>query len=226
MIFLIFIVQFCFAQEGIWKSICTQSSDCLSYLVCTDGMCTPPNTPTAEQCQSLSFAHKDNRGKNLSVCPPNCGYEEDIVFGPRCIINLQGCLLGKDCRAKGLCGFNGKSCVMTEEGCSSAALCSENGKCGFDGKKCVPSYQGCSTSQECLEEGLCSYLPGPKDYEASHGNCVRSKSGCLKSNICLEKGICGFQNGLCVANVQGCANSQLCKIAGKCRFKPFVGCVK
>lgn len=62
MFVILFFLNLCLAQEGIWKSICTQSSDCTKYLVCTEGRCTPPNPPTAEQCSTLSFAHKDFRG--------------------------------------------------------------------------------------------------------------------------------------------------------------------
>lgn len=226
MIILLFLIQICVAQEGIWKSLCSQSSDCLDHLVCQEGLCTPPNPPTAKQCGSLSFVHQDNFGKAISVCPPKCGFDEDIVLGPRCIINIQGCQLGKECRYKGYCGFNGIRCVRNEEGCAQSRECIQYGRCGFDGKKCVASQIGCSKSDLCTTEGICAYLPGPKDYEASHGNCVRSRTGCLQSQECTKLGKCGFENGLCVSNTQGCANSELCKIQGKCRYQKFVGCVQ
>lgn len=226
MFVILFFLNLCLAQEGIWKSICTQSSDCTKYLVCTEGLCTPPNPPTAKECSTLSFVHKDFRGAAISMCPPNCGFEQKYLLGPRCITNAFGCNRSTQCREKGECGFNGSQCIATEEGCAQSQECLEKGLCGFDGKRCVATNEGCTKSQECTEEGLCAYLPGPKDYEASHGTCVRSRSGCKKSSICKKNGFCGFSNGLCVTNTQGCANSEACRANNQCTHRPFVGCVR
>ena len=226
MMLILFFLNLCLAQEGIWKSICNQSSDCLGYLVCTQGECVPPNPPSADQCKTLSFAHKDLRGTAISMCPPDCGFEQKYMYGPRCIRNSFGCSRSKECRDEGLCGFNGSSCMATEEGCAQSKECKTKGLCGFDGKVCVATNEGCTLSEQCAEEGLCAYLPGPKDYEASHGTCVRSRSGCKKSNNCKKEGFCGYANGLCVTNTQGCANSEVCRANNQCTYRPFVGCVR
>jgi hypothetical protein len=226
MLWIIFFLNLCFAQEGIWKSLCGQSSDCIGHLVCTEGLCMPPNPPTSEQCQTLSFAHKDFRGGTISMCPPDCGFEEKVVYGPRCTRNTKGCSLSTECRQDGLCGFNGEICIPTEEGCAQSLLCRTKGLCGFDGKVCVATNEGCSKSERCMEDGLCGYLPGPKDYEASHGTCVRSRSGCKKSKVCKKNGFCGFNNGLCVTNPQGCANAEICRTQSLCTHRSFVGCVR
>ena len=226
MFWIVFLLNLVFAQEGIWKSMCTQSSDCIGHLVCTEGVCTPPNPPTAEQCQTLSFVHQDLRGLAISMCPPNCGYEEKIVYGPQCVLDAKGCQLSTECRNEGLCGFNGSACIPTEEGCAQSNECSTKGLCGFDGKKCVATNEGCAQSERCHESGFCAYLPGPKDYEASHGACVRSKIGCTKSTECKKNGFCGFRNGQCVTDQLGCVNSEVCRTNNQCKHKAFVGCVK
>ena len=226
MFFLLFFLNICMAQDGIWKSMCTQTSDCVGHLICLDGLCTPPNPPSAEQCKTLSFVHMDLRGHAISTCPPDCGFEEEVVYGPRCIRNEQGCALASDCREEGKCSFNGSSCIETEEGCANSILCKEKGLCGFDGKKCAATNEGCENSRLCKELGWCAYMPGPKDYELSHGACVRSRSGCRKSEKCTQKGFCGFKNGTCVTNTQGCANSSDCKVNRICKYKPFAGCIK
>ncbi|MEC7988218.1 MAG: hypothetical protein VX278_23830 [Myxococcota bacterium] len=229
MLFFLFFFQLCFAQEpgmGIWKSICQQSSDCIGYLICQEGRCIPPNPPSEKQCSNFSFAHYDTAGQKLSQCPPDCGFKEDPIYGPYCITNEQGCLSSALCREEGYCAFDGKQCTLSEEGCASSAQCLIRGECGFDGKKCVATKEGCSLSSLCKNEGWCAYIPGPKDYEASHGTCGRSKSGCSQSLTCRQKGKCGFENGSCTATAQGCANSMDCKQQEICRYQRFQGCLK
>ena len=123
MFFLLFFLNICMAQDGIWKSMCVQTSDCIGHLICIDGLCAPPNPPTAEQCQTLSFVHIDLRGHAISACPPACGFEQEVVYGPRCVQNEQGCALASKCRVEGKCSFNGNTCIETEEGCANSLLC-------------------------------------------------------------------------------------------------------
>ena len=81
----------------IWKSICTQ------LIASPSGM--PRRIMQFSQSSNcatmpnVKFVHQDTRGKAI-VCPPKCGFEE--VYSSLVAINLQGCLLGKECRYKGI----------------------------------------------------------------------------------------------------------------------------
>lgn len=229
MLFVLIFIQLGLAQEtgmGIWKSICKTSSECIGYLVCEDNRCTPPNPPDEKQCSEFSYAHFDTKGQKLSQCPPDCGFKNDQIYGPYCVTNEVGCLSAPLCREEGYCGFNGKQCVLSEEGCANSTQCAIKGICGFDGKKCVATKEGCTKSALCQSEGWCAYIPGPKDYEASHGTCGRSRSGCSQSFVCKQNGKCGFENGVCVTTAQGCANSNDCRNQDLCRYQRFQGCLK
>lgn len=212
--------------DRIYNSICSKNSDCLDYLICKKKKCVPYKPPSAEKCGQLSYVHRTKSGKTITQCPPACGFEQDLVYGPRCVNNAEGCLASVECRQNGNCTFNGQNCVPDEEGCSNSSDCKTKGLCGFDGERCVPSFEGCSASTQCKQQGYCTYIAGPKDWEASHGRCEKDVTGCIKSDFCTVYGQCGFANGSCIATVMGCANSQICKKDGLCRYKEYVGCVK
>ena len=144
-------------------------------------------------CATFSFRQTTKKGKLIASCPPDCGFKDDLIYGPMCILNQKGCSASIECRESGFCEYNGQACIRSEEGCAGSALCREKGLCGFDGQRCVPNAQGCNGSIACKTEGRCAYVPGPPGYQASHGRCQIDANGCVQSSLCKKEGKCGFE---------------------------------
>ena len=214
------------AGDGIYNAKCKKNDDCIGHLICKKKKCVAPNSPTKEKCATFSFRQTTKKGDLIASCPPDCGFKEDLIYGPTCVLNQTGCAASIECRESGLCEFNGEACVRSEEGCAKSARCKLNGLCGFDGEQCVPNVQGCADSIACTQEGRCGYVPGPQGYQASHGRCKITAKGCVKSALCKSVGKCGFEGDICISTKMGCANSIQCKKDGKCRQQKYIGCVK
>ena len=222
---------------------CNSTADCWNYLRCIKKVCVmPPYPPTEDKCGTMGYVFKALDGKVVSQCPPHCGFEENPLFGPRCIKEFPDCQAMEECTTKGLCGFDEKlgKCVGTPQGCLDSVECNQFGNCAVTGAVCGPSHVGCSNSViGCEKHGRCGFDGErcvPTSFACANSftgcdfygycgfdglNCVPTTEGCANSGVACEVyGRCGYdaETNSCVATPRGCANSEECEQRGRCYY--------
>lgn len=213
---LLFWTWICAAIAGgdqIYGELCSIDEHCINHLICEKGRCTAPYPPRPRNCAKIGFEYKDKNGqqvqspwdldkeKRMIQCPPFCGHQNSLIYGPICVLNKRGCARSRECERYGKCDFNGNECSPSVEGCAASEVCKEEGWCQFGKSYCQLNETGCASSDRCKELGYCGLgedlvsgnplLGNEQDEYATR--CIATPKGCAFSQRCLKKGICGFQ---------------------------------
>ena len=219
--------------DQIYGELCSIDEHCLGHLVCENGRCATPYPPSRKTCARIGFVYKDKKGnvvqspwdldrkKRDIQCPPFCGQQNSLIYGPICVLNERGCARSEECRVYGRCGFNGTECSPTPQGCLASHVCRDEGWCAYGKNYCQLSEEGCASSVQCKELGYCGLgevlssgnplLGDERDrYDI---RCVATPKGCAYSERCLQKGICRFEASKvtrCEGGSLQCFTSSMC----------------
>jgi len=211
--------------EQIYGELCSIDQHCINHLICEKGRCTTPYPPRVRNCATVGFVYRDKNGKVVQSpwdldrnrrdiqCPPFCGHQNSLVYGPICVLNERGCARSDECSHYGRCGFNGTECAPTAEGCAASDVCRDEGWCQYGKNYCQLNEVGCASSYQCKTLGYCGLgeeltsgnplIGGGKDTYSTR--CVVTPKGCAFSERCLTKGICSYK----ASRVAPCEGSQL-----------------